>query len=165
VIQDETGIGIGRNLRELRVKGEPARIIDDLGSVFDGFTRHLGFIRIHRDGHHQFALQPLQYGNQTPQLFCFGDAGSSGSSGFRADIDNIDAFLLHFDGARERAIRVSIVVAVGERVRRDVEHADDKRTVAKLQRLLGQFPFVAFSAHYSYRKHTIGSRFAARFAG
>ena len=54
---------------------------------------------------------------------------------------NVRALFFQLDGAGKGAVGVEIFSAVGERIGRDVEHADDQGTLAEVQRPVAEFPF------------------------
>ena len=57
---------------------------------------------------------------------------------FRADVDDVGALLFQFDGAREGAVRIEILSAVGKRIGRDVQHAHQERAFAEQQFAAGE---------------------------
>ena len=145
VIQDQAGVVVGDDPRELRLDREAGGIVDDFHAEFQRALGDLGLIRVHRDRDRQPVFQALQHRDQAAELFGRGDARRARLGGFGADVDDVGAHLFEFDGAREGAVRVGILAAVGEGIGRDVEDAQDHRPLAKLDFPLFQFPEVKLS--------------------
>ena len=140
-------MALRRRARHLGIEGEAAGIVDDAGAQLDGLFRDRGFIGIDGDGNRQLAAQPLQHGDQAAQLLGFGDARRTGARGFRADVDDVRAFLFEFDRAGEGAVRIQVLAAVGKRIRGDIQHAHNERALTERQRSIAKFPFEALAGH------------------
>ena len=130
-------------------------VVDDLGAVFQRALGHFGFVGVDRDGNRQLTAQALQHRKKTTQFLGRRDTRGFGPRGFRADIDNVGALLFHFDGARKGAVGVQIFSAVREGVRRDVQHAEDRRAFAQLDLTRLQFPVIELS-HLFPVSHVLG---------
>jgi hypothetical protein len=123
VIHNQPGIVIGNHPPQLRLEGEAARVVDDLGAQLQRALGHFGLIGIHRNRQCEPVLQPLEHGNQAAQFLRRANGPRAGAGGFGADIDDVGALFFQFESAREGAVGFSILAAVGKRIGRHVEHA------------------------------------------
>jgi hypothetical protein len=123
VVQDQPGVRLNDRARQLRVRRQARRIVDDLGAEFQRLGRHTRLIGIDRKRHRQPALQTFQDRNQPPQLLGFAYSQRAGAHRFGSDVDDVGALLLQFHGACESAVWVAIFPAVRERIGRDVENS------------------------------------------
>jgi len=149
VVENQTGVILYDYLGEERIPGETAGIVDDLGAVFNGEFGHFRFVSVHGDRNGQFVAQALQHRNETPQFFGGGDTRGFGPRGLRPNIDDVRALLLHLDRAREGAVGVHIFSAIGKRIGRDVQHAEDHGALAQFNFAGLQFPVEKLS----HRRH------------
>jgi len=147
VVQDHGAAGIGDGLREQRVEGERARVVNDLDSERQRLGGDARLIGVDGNGNLKPALQALQHRNQAAELFGFGDPGRTRAGGFRADVDDVGALFLEFDGAGEGAVRVGVLAAVRKGVGSDIEHTHDERPVAQGDGPVRQFPVEALARH------------------
>ena len=147
VVQDQPGVGLNDRARELRVRRQAGRIVDDIGAQLQRLGRHARLIGIHRKRNRQPSLQTLQNRNQPPQFLGFGYPHRAGAHRFGSDVDDVGALFLQLHGAREGAVGIAVFSAVRERIGRDVENSHQQRAFAQLQGLVSEFPFVMLTGH------------------
>jgi len=92
-------------------------------------------------------LQLLEYGDQPSQFLGLGDSLRTGTRALRPDIDNVGTLLLQLHGATQRRLRLGILAAIAERVRRHVQNSHHQRSFAKGQRTAAELPLHSFSNH------------------
>jgi len=140
VIDDESGVVVGNGARELGFESEAAGIVNDSGAEFERALGDFGFVGVDGDGDADGVLDALEDGDEALEFDCGGDAVGPRLGGFGADVDDVGALLLEFDGSRERAVGVGVFTAVGERVGGDVENAHQQGSVTETEFGTGEFP-------------------------
>jgi len=145
VIDHQAGIVIGDHARQLRLEGQAGRVVDDLGAQLDRALRHFGFVGVHRNRRGELPFQALQDGDEPPHLLRQGNARGAGPRGLGADIDDVRALFLQLQGAREGAVGIGVLAAVGEGVRCDVEDSHQGSALPELDLPLLQLPVEEFS--------------------
>jgi hypothetical protein len=140
VVQDQPCVVLHDDLRQKRIPGETAGIVDDLGAMLNRQFGHFRFIGVHRNRDTEGAFEPLQNRNQAADLFRGGDAGAAGLGGFRTDIDDVGALLFQFDRAGISAVWVLVEAAIGEGIGRHVEHRYNQRLLAEPDLAILQLP-------------------------
>jgi hypothetical protein len=131
VVEDQSRIVLNDSLGEQRVPREAGRVVDDFGAVFNGEFGNFGFVGINRDGDAEFALEAFEDRDEAANFFGGGDTDATGLSGFGADVDNVGAKFFEFEGAGKGAVGILVETAIGERIRRDVEHGHDQGSFTK----------------------------------
>ena len=126
--------------RKLRLERQAGGIVDDLGAVLQGAFSDLRLVGIHGDRDGQGVAQALQHRNEAPQFLRGRDARRFRPGGLRPDVDDVGALLLHLQRAREGPIRILILAAIGEGVRRHIQHAKNGRALAQFDLAGFEFP-------------------------
>ena len=113
----------------------------------------------------ELAAQVFEHRQNAAQFFFMRNSGRAGAGGFAADIDDVGSGALHRDCTRGGGFGIEKEAAVGEAVRRDVEHAHDQRAFAQEQgaRRETQAEFAAMK-HRRLLKHDLGERLSGQFA-
>ena len=112
VIQNQTGIRVGRGFRQSRIESEPARVVENLHAVLERAFGDLRFVRIERQRDGQLVFEQFQYGQQAAPLLVRRNTCAFRARRFRTDIDNVCALLLHFHGAGVGAVGIAEMTAV-----------------------------------------------------
>ena len=124
-----------------------ADVVDDLGSGFDGVAGGGGVEGVDgEDGFGALLEERFDDGEDAGLFFAGGEGGGVGAGGFAADVEDIGAFVEHFDGLFEGAFRGVLggveVAAVGEGVGCDVEDAHDEGSPAEGEGAGAEMPVV-----------------------
>lgn len=147
VIQDETCVGPGCDLRKVGLPRQTRRIVNDLGSVVESDLCHFRFIGIDADWNVELPPKLLQHGNQPAQLLRCRYPLGTGARRFSADVENIRAKLLQFKSSLSCRLRFRIRASIAERVWRHIQDTHDQRSFAKLNFAIANFPNIAFADH------------------
>jgi hypothetical protein len=147
VVEDDAGVVFDNGFDQQRIEGKTTGIVDDIDAEFERAFGDFRFVSVDGDGDGELIAQAFENRNQAAKLLGGIDGLSTGTSGFGSDVDDISALFFHFHGARVGAIRIEVLVAVGERIGCDVEHAHDERSFAKRELTRSDFPGVQASWH------------------
>ena len=125
VHDDAAALGLGGDLDHLRV-GEAGHVVDDRGAKARADPGDVGVARIDRDdgplGHER-----ADHGDDAAGLLLAGDGAVTGARGLAAHVDDVGALVKHLQAVRDGGLRIEVLAAVRERVRRHVEDAHDAR--------------------------------------
>ncbi len=147
MVDDQPGVGQHHLAREFGIDGKAAGIVHDIRAQFQGFFRHRRLIGVHRDRHRELIAQALQNRNQPPQLLGFGNARRTRPRRFRADVDDVRAFLFELNGAREGPVWILILAAIGKRIGGDVQNAQNESSLSQLDLPVANLPFKMLASH------------------
>jgi hypothetical protein len=124
VHEAEVRARIRNDARERRIAAQRGHVVDQLGPQRERRRGHRRLRRVDRDG------QPGERGEHwldAAQLLVRRDTLGARPRRLAADVDDRGALVEHPPRGRDSRRRLEMNAAVGERVRRDVEHAHHGR--------------------------------------
>src|SRR5262249_40018468 len=143
----EIGIGPRDDARELWIAPERGHIVDEHRAAFESFPGHGCLRRVNREWE---PVEPVEDGHVTPQLLVGRDAFGAGPRRLAPDVDDRRPLLDHATRRRSRRVGVEVDAAVGERVRRHVQDAHDRRSREALLDRLNHSWILALSGLWTY---------------
>lgn len=78
---------------------------------------------------HSSCGQLLDHRDDAPKFLVDGDRGSTRSCRFPADVNDPSTAVHHLDTSRHRTVGGEVSTAIGERIRRHVEHSHQDRGI------------------------------------
>src|SRR6266567_4043192 len=129
--QDERHAAARANLGDARVSLQSGNIIDDLRAGVECGLRDVRFLRVDGNWNLQRPTKSTQHRQHAGQLFFGGNACSTRTCGFSADIQQIRTCAFHGHRLLDGAVRVKKLSAIRKAVRRDIQHPHHKRALAQ----------------------------------
>ncbi len=122
------------------VPSSRAHVVHDLHAFLQRLDDDGRLPRVDGNGNFQPALEPAQYGKNARQFHLGADRLRARACRFAAEVEDIGAFGFQFQGAIKRLLGVEIAAAVGKRIGRDIQNAEQKRAFLPFQSAGAEFP-------------------------
>ena len=134
VHQDHRGVQARDHGGERWVVRQRGDVVDDCRARIDRAAGDAGFVRVDRDGNGNAAAKAGDDGQHASQLLVLRKRFGARPRGLAANVEEIGAVGDHAFAVSNRALGVEAHAAIGERIRRDVDHSHDEGTRAQFER-------------------------------
>ncbi len=148
VHQDQNGGAALHHIGEFWIGSQAAYVIDNFRPRFQTRLGHDNFLCIERDRDSQFALQPLEYRQDTGNLFVCADGVGSRARRFSSYVENVRARPLHLKRLLDRQLHIGIAASGVEAVWRHVEDSHDHSALAQPKRTRRQTQRVSLAREH-----------------